>query len=84
MIGYAEAPGAFWRARGMARAAGVALPRAVVEGWLTRSELAQIVQRCEICGAAVACTSWQAAADSASPPETCANKAPLDALSGLR
>ena len=36
MIGYPEAPKAWWLTRGMARISGVNLPRAVVEGWLQR------------------------------------------------
>jgi hypothetical protein len=42
MIGYPEAPRAWWLTRGMARISGVNLPRAVVEGWLQRDELEDI------------------------------------------
>ncbi|MFE3838636.1 DUF6455 family protein [Pseudogemmobacter sonorensis] len=49
MFGYTEAPRAWWMTRGMARLGGVRLSHAVVEGWLTRPELAVIVERCEAC-----------------------------------
>ena len=52
MIGYPEAPKAWWLTRGMARISGVNLPRAVVEGWLQRTELEDLVARCAACGRA--------------------------------
>ena len=53
MIGYVEAPKAWWLTHGMARVAGVSLPRAVTEGWLKRSELARLVSRCQGCACVV-------------------------------
>lgn len=81
MIGYVEAPKAWWLTHGMARVAGVSLPRAVLEGWLTRQELAQIVGRCQSCGRSAQCTEWLATPDaSASVPGFCCNKAEIEAL----
>lgn len=70
MIGYVEAPRAWWMAQGMARASGVQLARAVVEGWLTRGELAQLVGSCESCGKTCDCREWLAEPHAA-PPDFC-------------
>ncbi len=80
MIGYPEAPRAYWMAQGMARAAGVPLARAVVDGLLRRDELARIVTRCQTCERAADCTAWLSVARCAPPPAFCGNKADLDAL----
>lgn len=81
MIGYVEAPRAWWLTHGMARAAGVNLPGAVVEGWLTRKELARLVTRCQGCGCSALCTSWLGSARwPAALPGYCANKAEIEAL----
>lgn len=81
MFGYAEAPHAFWMARGMARTTGVPLVRGVVEGWISRGELARIVTRCQTCAVEGACVTWLGAAQTpAKTPVFCANKADLDAL----
>lgn len=83
MIGYAENPHGFWLTHGMARAAGVNLPRAVVEGWLTRRELGSIVARCATCGQDAACTAWLSQAP-ARPPlalaPACPNRGAIEAL----
>lgn len=47
MIGYVEAPKAWWLTHGMARSIGVSLPHAVLDGWLTRKDLAELVGRCQ-------------------------------------
>lgn len=84
MIGYVEAPRAWWLTHGMARAAGVSLPRAVTEGWLSRRELAALVARCQGCGCAEQCSSWLATATAQGAlPEFCGNKAEIEALSPL-
>jgi len=46
--------------RGMARVAGVDLVAAVAEGWLSRAELAAMVDRCAACGASAHCSVWLA------------------------
>jgi len=81
MIGYVEAPKAWGLTRGMGRVLGVNLTDAVVDGWLSRAELADLVDRCQACGRAEDCTRWLArhvAADAL--PSFCANKSPLEAL----
>lgn len=81
MIGYPEAPRAWWLTRGMARISGVNLPRAVVEGWLQRSELEDLIARCAACGRGSACETWLgASASSHSMPDFCPNKAGIEAL----
>lgn len=82
MIGYTDAPRAWWLVRGMARVAGVNLPRAVVDGWITREELAEMVSRCEQCGSPVRCDTWLACSgQERRMPEFCPNKGTIEALS---
>ena len=83
MIGYGETPKAWCLTRGMARAAGVNLPRAVIDGWLPRSELDKMVGRCEACGRDATCMQWLARAQTAPLPEFCANKDEIEQLSDL-
>lgn len=81
MFGYPEAPLAWWQTRGMARAAGVNLPRAVVDGWLTRAELGDLVARCDACGARPSCDRWLADPRPAGGlPGFCPNKPAIEAL----
>ena len=81
MIGYVEAPRAWWVTHGMARVIGVSLPRAVTEGWLKRSELARLVERCQDCGTNGQCASWLALHQSAETvPDFCPNKAEIESL----
>lgn len=81
MIGYAETPKAWWLTRGMARISGVNLPRAVVEGWLQRDELAQIVARCAACRRGELCETWLTrSGDAQSMPKFCPNKVEIEAL----
>ena len=50
MMGYVDAPRAWGYTRGMARVLGVNLTSAVVEGWLSREELADlVVVSCPLC-----------------------------------
>lgn len=85
MYGYVEAPKAYWHAHGMARNCGVKLARAVVEGVLTRSELAALVARCQGCGHVDACEAWLSHLHPGeAPPAFCAIGQPLHDLSGLR
>ena len=82
MIGYSEAPMAWRLTRGMARVLGVNLPTAVVDGWLSRAELATLVNRCQACSQQAACTAWLAtAATSPCLPVFCPNKPELEVLS---
>jgi hypothetical protein len=81
MIGYAESPQAWARARRMAQALGVNLAGAVVDGWLARRELGQIVDCCRTCAADTACGAWLDRPDPpACTPAFCANGT---ALAGL-
>ncbi|MEH7827360.1 DUF6455 family protein [Gemmobacter denitrificans] len=83
MIGYVEAPKAWWLTHGMARRAGVSLPQAVTDGWLKRSELACLIARCQACGSESDCTNWLAV-PGPSLPEFCCNKAEIEALAPPR
>jgi len=81
MIGYPEAPRAWGYTRGMARAIGASLTEAVVEGWLSRDELAKLVEACRTCGSTSACTAWLArTVDAQSLPDFCPNATALAAL----
>jgi hypothetical protein len=72
---------AFGLTRGMARSVGVNLIEAVTEGWYSRRELADLVQRCDACGKSDPCMAWLAATPrAASLPAYCANKAEIEAL----
>jgi hypothetical protein len=81
MIGYVDSPTAWPLTRGMARLAGVDLPRAVLDGWLSRSELASIVGQCQEGGCKDACLGWLGkGAGPAQPPAFCAIRAEIAAL----
>lgn len=81
MIGYEDAPKAWWLTRGMARISGVNLPRAVVEGWLQRAELASLVARCAACQRSELCESWLMQSGNArAMPDFCPNKPEIEAL----
>lgn len=81
MLGYVEAPKAWGLTRGMARVLGVNLTGAVVEGWLARSELAELVDRCQACRRAADCTAWLGrTAEAEVLPGFCPNKAALESL----
>lgn len=87
MIGFVEAPVTWGLVCGMARRAGLDVPRAVVEGWLTRAELAKIVSRCQIAGCAKGCMDVLAkplGATTQAPPSFCAIGAELEALAPER
>lgn len=81
MMGYVEAPKAWGLTRGMARVLGVNLTDAVVEGWLTRGELAEMVDRCQSCDRSQDCTHWLARnVTAAELPAFCPNKGALESL----
>ncbi len=81
MIGFVDAPRAWWLTHGMARSVGVSLPHAVIEGWLTRAELSRLLDRCEKCDKSADCTHWLAQkAQAAVLPAFCVNKPEIEAL----
>lgn len=81
MLGYAEAPEAWGRAQRMAQARSLNLAGAVVDGWLNRSELGELVDRCRACLQGVQCRSWVADRRYApAVPAFCANKVLIEAL----
>jgi hypothetical protein len=83
MIGYPEAPKAWWLTRYMARLSGIDLSQAVVEGWLRRDELAEIVSRCASCGLGRTCETWLATSGSAlRMPDFCPNRKEIENLIG--
>lgn len=83
MIGYPDTPKAWWLTRGMARISGVNLPRAVVDGWLQRRELADLVTRCAACSHGEACETWLTQSGAAAAmPRFCPNKPGIEALVG--
>lgn len=83
MMGYTEAPLAWGHARGMARVVGVSLTDAVVEGWLSRDELAGLVEACGRCAQVEACTHWLARnVTAAGVPGFCPNAPAIGALIG--
>lgn len=73
MIGYTEAPKAWALTRGMARIAGLDLSEAVLEGWMTRDELARLVGECQAGSCSEACLDWLAEGTRPmAPPAFCA------------
>lgn len=84
MIVYGDMPKAWCLTRGMARVAGVNLPRAVMDGWLPRDQLDLMVDRCKACGRSEDCMQWLAQAQSAPLPDYCTNKDGIEALAAFR
>jgi len=80
MYGFTEAPQAWGLTQGMARLAGVNLPSAVIEGWLTRKELARLVGQCQTCTESQRCLHWLALAASGAMPDDCPNKPVIESL----
>jgi hypothetical protein len=81
MIGYPDAPKAWWLTRGMARIAGVNLACAVVEGWLPRRELETLVTRCTCCAHGARCEDWLTQSGPVHRmPDFCPNKPGIEAL----
>ena len=81
MIGFPEAPKAWWLTRGMARISGVDLPKAVVEGWLPRAELESLIARCAACDHGSDCEAWLARSGGAQDmPDFCPNRPAIVAL----
>lgn len=81
MIGYPQAPRAWGFTRGMARAIGVSLPDAVVEGWLGRDELAGLVEKCRCCASTAQCRDFLShTVEAEALPGFCPNGSALAAL----
>jgi Family of unknown function (DUF6455) len=81
MIGYPGAPRAWWYTRAMARLGGVNLARAVLDGWLPRSDLHALVARCAACDRVEECRLWLGRTDRPpSMPEFCPNRSAIAAL----
>lgn len=81
MIGYPEAPRAWGFTRGMARTLGVSLTDAVVDGWLSRTELGNLVEACRVCGKTTQCTDFLAhTVEVEALPSFCPNGPALAAL----
>ncbi|GAB1362249.1 DUF6455 family protein [Rhodobacter sp.] len=84
MIGFPEAPRAWGLTRGMARMLGLSLPQAVVEGWLSREELAALVRACDRCASQGSCDRLLSQpGPAAGVPGFCPNKPGLEALAPL-
>lgn len=77
MIGYPEAPEAWALLHRVAIRSGFDIARAVLDGWLTRAELAELVSKCQGGGCASGCADILAAASTSHPPVFCAVKAEL-------
>lgn len=81
MLGYTDAPRAWGFTRGMARTMGASLTEAVVEGWLSRAELGELVEACRTCSATQTCTEFLAKTVTVpDQPAFCPNGAALAAL----
>lgn len=81
MLTYGEAPMAYGLTRGMARVIGVDLVRAVTEGWISRDDLAGLVDTCAACTQRARCAAWLGETVAAPAlPGYCANKSGLEAL----
>lgn len=81
MIGYTAAPRAWGFTRGASRVLGIDLVRAVLDGWMGREELGQIVETCSDCGQTAPCGDWLAhTAQAETLPQFCPNKAVIEAL----
>ena len=81
MTSYVETPRAWVLTRGMARVLGFTLVEAVTEGWVSRRDLAAMVDVCALCDQAVACTSYLAVTTRAdSLPDFCPNQQQIAAL----
>lgn len=81
MADYIEDPRAWSYTRGVAKALGVSLTAAVVDGWLSRQELAGLVATCQKCGKTGDCTGWLAHTPKAEAlPGFCPNKGAIEAL----
>ncbi len=74
---------AFWRTRGIARALGLSLGRALWSGQITETRYAELLAACCRCAHAEACLDWlgRHGAGAAVAPDFCRNGRALEALS---
>lgn len=78
---YVETPRAWALTRGMARTLGFNLVEAVTEGWVSRRDLAAMVDVCALCDRDVPCTSYLAVTTQADRlPDFCPNQQQIAAL----
>ncbi|MBP9950909.1 MAG: hypothetical protein KBF27_04010 [Cypionkella sp.] len=83
MMGYVDDPRAWAYTRGMTRALGVNLTKAVVQGWVSRDHLQALVATCQSCAQTACCTDWLARTTRAEAvPGFCPNKPEIEALGG--
>ncbi len=68
----------YWLTLDMARSRGIDLPRALVDGIVTRAEYAEALVRCRTCADPRACRDWLAG--SAEVPQGCRNGPLFDEL----
>jgi hypothetical protein len=81
MTSYIETPRAWALTRGMARVLGFNLVEAVTEGWITRRDLAAMVDACALCDQSAPCTAYLAVTTrAASLPDFCPNQQQIAAL----
>ncbi|MDQ2064814.1 DUF6455 family protein [Xinfangfangia sp. CPCC 101601] len=81
MFGFPESPRAWPLTRVMAGRAGLNLRQAVLEGWLSRQELACFISRCESCACHAPCDRWLSTSPAPGEiPSHCPNKSGLEAL----
>ena len=81
MMGFSDAPRAWAFTRGAAHVVGVNLTEAVLAGWISRRELAEMVETCTGCSQAEPCTGWLARTPAAEAlPVYCPNKSVIEAL----
>jgi hypothetical protein len=74
---------AFWRTRGVARALGLSLGRALQSGRITEMGYVELVAVCCCCSHAEACLDWlgRQGSRAAMAPDFCRNGPALEALS---
>lgn len=81
MTGCSDAPRAWGLTQSMAEACGVNLTGAVLDGWVSRADLTEIVEKCACCGQTEACETLVAGAEAQSAdPAFCPNTQTLAAL----
>ena len=80
MIGLAGTSEAWGLTKAMAGRAGVDLPGAVVEGWMTRRDLTRLVSACEGCGLMARCSDWLVRPATGRLPAWCRNRDEIEAL----
>ncbi|MBI1173002.1 hypothetical protein GC209_16540 [bacterium] len=81
MVSHIETPRAWGLTRGMARVLGLNLVQAVTEGWVSRRDLAALVDACAVCDQSGPCTAFLAVTTRATTlPAFCPNRDQIAAL----